>query len=110
MSWKKYGGIKQLSKANNLNVNSVITDTLTLRNNYDGNFQINGSLLVSPSDSTTTSEINNNLDVSGDLTVKGSVTFGDEINPNQVNVTERLTVSGDTVLQGKTTFVNTTDN
>ena len=110
MSWKKYGGIKQLSKANNLNVNSVITDTLTLRNNYDGNFQINGSLLVSPSDSTTTSEINNNLDVSGDLTVKGSVTFGDEINPNQVNVTERLTVSGETVLQGKTTFVNTTDN
>ena len=110
MSWKKYGGIKQLSKANNLNVNSVITDTLTLRNNYDGNFQINGSLLVSPLDSTTTSEINNNLDVSGDLTVKGSVTFGDEINPNQVNVTERLTVSGETVLQGKTTFVNTADN
>ena len=106
MSWKKYGGIQQLSKANNLNVNSVITDTLTLRNNYDGNFQINGSLIVRPDDSSSTSEINNNLDVSGNLIVRGEVEFRGDINPSKVEVSERfnVTASGETILQGKVLF------
>ena len=106
MSWKKYGGITQLSKANNLNVNSVITDTLTLRNNYDGNFRINGSLIVSPDDSSTTSEINNNLDVSGNLIVRGEVTFEGNIQPSEVEIDQllRVTETGEAILEGKVLF------
>ena len=104
MSWKKYGGIKQLGKANNLNVNSLITDTLTLRSNYDGNFQVNGILFVNPDIEDATSTIKGNLDVSGNLEVGGDVTFQGDMRPNYVFISDLLDVSGVTKI-GNTMFM-----
>ena len=89
MSWKKYGGIKELNKSNFINTNSLTTDTLTLREAYDGNFKIKGSLDVNEN-----TDISGNLDVNGDLNVIGDVTFQGDIKPNNVFVNTLLDVSG----------------
>lgn len=46
MSWKKYGGTNNLENLNNLVVNSIVADVLSLRQYYIGNWDICGSLLV----------------------------------------------------------------
>ena len=56
MSWKKYGGLNQLEKMNNITVNSIVTDTFTVRKfanemkvagiDVTGNVNINGFLFV----------------------------------------------------------------
>ena len=101
MSWKKYGGIKQLTQSNYVNVNSVVTNTLTLREHYDGNFQINGSLFVNPEEGATNSSVNGNLDVSGNLLVTGNVTLEGDIRPNNIYVNNILDVSGVSTLRDK---------
>ena len=44
MSWKKYGGTNKLDKINNISVNTVVTDKLTLKNFYVGDWDICGGL------------------------------------------------------------------
>ena len=67
-SWKKVGGINKLDKMNFLNVNSITTDKLTLRDAYTGQFDICGNATIS-----------NKLSVDGDVSlnsglyVKGNV-------------------------------------
>ena len=34
MSWKKYGGLNNLDKTNNITVNSIVTDTFTVRQSF----------------------------------------------------------------------------
>ena len=66
MSWKKYGGTNNLENFNNLVVNSIVTDVLSVRKYYIGDWDICGALLVK--DDTTffrNSLIYGNLDVSG---------------------------------------------
>ena len=46
-NWKKYGGINKHEKMNNLNVTSIVTDSLTLRNAYTGAFDICGNVTIS---------------------------------------------------------------
>ena len=46
-NWKKYGGINKLEKMNNLNVTSIVTDSLTLRRAYIGAFDICGNVTIS---------------------------------------------------------------
>ena len=89
MSWKKYGGIKELNQSNFINTNSLTTDTLTLREAYDGNFKIKGSLGVNEN-----TDVSGNLDVRGDLNVVGDVTFEGDIKPNNVFVNTLIDVSG----------------
>lgn len=42
MSWKQYGGLKNLDSNNNISVRSVVTDTFTIRNQLLTEFQITG--------------------------------------------------------------------
>jgi predicted acyltransferase (DUF342 family)/photosystem II stability/assembly factor-like uncharacterized protein len=46
MSWKKYGGTNKLESLNNLTVNSIVTDSLSLRKFYLGDWDICGGLRV----------------------------------------------------------------
>ena len=105
MSWKKYGGIQQLEKAKHLNVNSVATDKLTIRENYEGNFGIAGNLSVSKD-----IDLSGDLEVSGDLVVGGNVTFQAEINPERIRVDEFMNVPGTSLLQDKIYFVDLSDD
>ena len=101
MSWKKYGGIQQLEKAKHLNVNSVATDKLTIRENYEGNFGIAGNLSVSKD-----IDLSGDLEVSGNLVVGGNVAFQAEINPGRIRVDEFMNVPGTSLLQDKIYFVD----
>ena len=105
MSWKKYGGIQQLEKAKHLNVNSVATDKLTIRENYEGNFGIAGNLSVSKD-----IDLSGNLEVSGNLVVGGNVAFQAEINPGRIRVDEFMNVPGTSLLQDKIYFVDLSDD
>ena len=66
MSWKKYGGTNNLENFNNLVVNSIVTDVLSVRKYYIGDWDICGALLVKD-DATLfrNALIYGNLDVSG---------------------------------------------
>jgi NDP-sugar pyrophosphorylase family protein len=66
MSWKKYGGTNNLENLNNIVVNSIVADVLSLRQFYIGNWDICGSLLVKD-DATIyrNALIHGNLDISG---------------------------------------------
>ena len=46
MSWKKYGGTNKLEVLNNLTVNSIVTESLSLRKYYLGDWDICGGLRV----------------------------------------------------------------
>jgi hypothetical protein len=66
MSWKKYGGTNNLESFNNLVVNSIVTDVLSVKQYYIGDWDICGALFVKD-DSTLfrNALIYGNLDVSG---------------------------------------------
>jgi len=64
MSWKKVGGLNKLEKMNNITVNSIVTDTFTVRKQAN-KFKVGG------------------LDVDGDINVNGNV-----------NVTKLIDASG----------------
>lgn len=66
MSWKKYGGTNNLENLNNLVVNSIVTDVLSVRKYYIGDWDICGALRVKD-DSTLfrNALIYGNLDISG---------------------------------------------
>jgi hypothetical protein len=66
MSWKKYGGTNNLENLNNLVVNSIVTDVLSVRKYYIGDWDICGALFVKD-DATIfrNALIYGNLDVSG---------------------------------------------
>ena len=64
MSWKKVGGLNKLEKMNNITVNSIVTDTFTVRKQAN-KFKVGG------------------LDVDGDMNVNGNV-----------NVTKLIDASG----------------
>jgi len=74
-NWKKYGGINKLDKMNYLNVNSISTDKLILREAYIGAFDICG-----------------NVTISEKLSVNGKTTFN-----NNVYVTESVDISKNVV-------------
>jgi len=79
-SWKKYGGINKLDKMNFLNVNSIVTDTMTLHEAYVGAFDICGNVTISEklyvNDKTTFNNdihISENVDISKNVIVDGNV-------------------------------------
>ena len=74
MSWKRFGGIKQLESFNNLNVNSITTDELIMREPYNGTFTIHGELFVLEDCS-----FNAGIDVGHNATVGNSIYVQDRI-------------------------------
>ena len=59
-SWRKYGGMNKLEKMNNITVNSLVTDTFTVRD-VASEFQIQ-ALNV-----TGNSNLSGNIDISGSI-------------------------------------------
>ena len=80
MSWKKYGGTNNFEKTNDITVNSVVTNYLTLRNAYVGTFEISGNL-----------HVDKYASIAQDLTVNGSI-FGNK----------NLTIDGSATIGGTT--------
>lgn len=76
MSWKKYGGTNNFEKTNDITVNSVVTNYLTLRNAYVGTFEISGNLHVDKYASIA-QDLSVNGDIFGNknLTIDGSATI-----------------------------------
>jgi UDP-3-O-[3-hydroxymyristoyl] glucosamine N-acyltransferase/photosystem II stability/assembly factor-like uncharacterized protein len=66
MSWKKYGGTNKLETMNNLTVNSIVTDSLSLKKYYLGDWDICGGLRVKDN-----AIIYKNTDLCGNLIVGG---------------------------------------
>jgi hypothetical protein len=92
-SWKKFGGINKLDKMNYLNVNSIVTDTLTLREAYTGAFDICG-----------------NVTVSEKLNVTGKSSFYNSIHvKDNIDISKNINVDGDVIIKGNALF-NTTQS
>lgn len=86
MSWKQYGGLKNLDSNNNISVRSVVTDTFTIRNQLLTEFQITGdtqllgNVLMGDIDNeenlitiAANIEAKKNIDISGNLSVNGKL-------------------------------------
>jgi photosystem II stability/assembly factor-like uncharacterized protein/cytoskeletal protein CcmA (bactofilin family) len=85
MSWKKYGGTNKLDKFNNLSVNTIVADKLTIKKSYIGDWDISGGI-------SSTGDANFNRDVN----VQGTITCGN------INITGTLGVL-DTQINGNLT-------
>ena len=70
MSWKKYGGLKNLQEFNNITVNNIVTDTFTVR----------GAFLTV-------------VTIQGDLEVYGNTYQHGDINVDRMTNTKNLTVT-----------------
>ena len=89
-SWKKYGGINKLDKMNFLNVNSIVTDTMTLREAYVGTFDICG-----------------NVTISEKLSVDGKTTFNNNVYVTEsVDISKNVIIDGNILVNGNSTFTN----
>ena len=92
-SWKKFGGINKLDKMNFLNVNSIVTDTMTLREAYVGAFDICG-----------------NVTISEKLSVNGKTTFNNNVYvTDNVDISKNVIVDGNIFVKGNAVF-NTTQS
>ena len=77
MSWKKFGGIRQFDTFNNLNVNSIATDEITIREAYKGTFTICGELFVDEDSFLSgNTSIEKSLMVDNDIYAKNSIIIG----------------------------------
>ena len=63
MSWKKYGGTNKLDKFNNLSVNTLVADKLSLKVSYIGNWDVSGGI-----SSAEDANFNKNVNVEGTIT------------------------------------------
>jgi hypothetical protein len=73
MSWRKYGGTKNLENFNNITVNNIVTDSFTVRNAILNLLRIEGDLLV-----------NGTVTVRNDLIIKGNIFVDSEFGANLV--------------------------
>ena len=78
MSWKKYGGTNKLETLNNLTVNSIVTDNLSLRKFYLGDWDICGGLRVKDN-----AIIYKDTDLCGNLIVGKDAAFMGEFSVNK---------------------------
>lgn len=106
MSWKKYGGTNNLENLNNLVVNSIVTDVLSVKKYYIGDWDICGALLVKD-DATIfrNALIYGNLDISGANTeIRGNAKIS-----RNTEISGNLVVYDDTYLK-KYLYLDTCGN
>ena len=75
MSWKKVGGLNKLEKMNNITVNSIVTDTFTVRKQAN-KFNVGG------------------LDVDGDMNVKGNLSVTKLIDASGLDISNNISLLG----------------
>lgn len=94
MSWKKYGGINQLEQLNNLNVNSLVVDNLSVRNTYQGNFTICGELLIS-----SNAYFDKDVDILGNTYIESNASIESSLHVGlNADISNNLSVIGNTFL------------
>ncbi len=131
MSWKKYGGLKNLESMNSINTQHIVTDTLSVRQSFLDLITINGGLIVNgfaningylTVQQTVTLQENlivyGNVDISNNNLTRGNLTTGNLVVQNNISIrnttiSENLSVygniyldpAGDTYLYGKSSKV-----
>ena len=86
MSWKKYGGTNKLDKFNNLSVNTIVADKLTIKNSYIGDWDVSGGI-----SSSSDANFNENVNVEGTITC-GNINILGSLNVLETLINGNLTV------------------
>ena len=82
MSWKQYGGLRNIETNRKITTNTVIADEIILKNSYIGGFTINGIL-----------DVTGKAIIQGNLEVNGLITSSD-ISLNNIHVYEESFFNG----------------
>lgn len=102
-SWRAYGGTQHYEVNNNLSVNNLVVGNLTLKNQYFGFLDINGTFSVS---GLTT--LNNNLIVNGEQDTYGNFNvYGQAAFYNDVSFAKSLAIAGNIVVNGTVEALST---
>lgn len=101
-SWKQYGGTNRLDSMNNIVVNGIVADTLTLRKTYYGTFDVSGILKIGSEayfgSTIFTRDLVASHDISGNtLHISGDSYFSGNLNleNNQYIKTGKLFINSD---------------
>jgi hypothetical protein len=117
MSWKKYGGLKNLENFNNVTINNIVTDTFTVRDAIINLLRIEGDLLVNGfvtvrddvrinGNIFVNSIIGANLVVFDIINIREGHVSGNLFVSQNVSISENLSVSGNIFLDpAKDTFI-----
>lgn len=117
-SWRSYGGTNKLDKMNYITTKNFISDNLTIKQAYVGNFDISGSMQVSGSaligqdttmqqdayiygnaSITKNIQIGGNIDILGNLNLQSAMIIqGDTHFDKNLNISGQLSVVGRTTL------------
>ena len=102
LHWKSYGGINAMEKTNNISVNSLSANYLTLKNAYIGYFSINGELSVSEQTHLNANVyIGGNLETAFDSSIgRNSLIKGNNKIEGNVFIGKFLQVYGNTLING----------
>ncbi len=93
-TWKKYGGTNKLDKINNITVNTVVADQLTLKNVYVGDWDICGGLRTRDD-----AIIGGNLFVLQNVTTDGNLTVNGAMNVFDTNILGNLNVDNNLLVR-----------
>ena len=107
-TWRQYGGKQNLPSMNNITAHTLVVDKVTIRENYNGLFSVNGELDVSQDLKVSGNTIlNKNAEVDGDLTVKGNMEIdkntqflGDIVIYGNAIATQNMTINGIAAFNG----------
>jgi len=90
MSWKKQGGsgIDKLDNNNNISVNTLVADTLTLKKSYEGAWSVSTDLTVFGH-----STLKNGVDIEGTVTISGNININ-SLTLNKLNVNSDIFANG----------------
>jgi len=110
MSWKSKGSVERISQSSSLTLNNLVTDTFILKNQYKGQWDIDGGLNVkyeSVLDGNIyvnkNATIVGNVDISGAMNVADTNIFGDILVAENAYVRKNIymDLSGGTTLHGE---------
>lgn len=93
-TWKKYGGTNKLDKINNITVNTVVADQLTLKNVYVGDWDICGGLRTRDD-----AIIGGNLFVMQNVTTDGNLTVNGAMYVFDTNILGNLNVDNNLLVR-----------
>jgi len=110
MSWKSQGSAERISQSSSLTLNNLVTDTFILKNQYKGQWDIDGglnvkyeSLLEGNLYVNKNATIVGNVDISGSMNVADTNIFGDILVAENAYVRKNIymDLSGGTTLHGE---------
>jgi photosystem II stability/assembly factor-like uncharacterized protein len=110
MSWKSQGSAERISQSSSLTLNNLVTDTFILKNQYKGQWDIDGglnvkyeSLLEGNLYVNKNATIVGNVDISGSMNVADTNIYGDILVAENAYVRKNIymDLSGGTTLHGE---------